>query len=157
MQLIVSCVTPAVLTGQTRQPGAEPYDMTFSRGDPVPLSRHLHFRLRHRYTVVPTIERPRRWSVVTAGYLYEFMTPEHLSILSYHWHPVGRSSVTHPHLHVGGQTAPVDLSKAHLPTGQVALPNIVRLAVVELGVQPLRRDWQDILHRAEHAPAVPAR
>ena len=74
-------------------------------------------------------------------------------ILSYHWHPNGRSRVKTPHLHVGGRTTPVDLSKAHLPTGFVTLPAVIRMTITEFGVEPLRADWRDVLAEAERALA----
>ena len=44
---------------------------------------------------------------------------------------------------------PGDLHKAHIPTGVVPLGAVVRLATAELGVAPLRADWDDVLRRAE--------
>ncbi|HEY7034197.1 MAG TPA: hypothetical protein VH482_22855 [Thermomicrobiales bacterium] len=64
--------------------------------------------------------------------------------------------VTFPHLHIGramtaGQSAirPRDIHKAHIPTGYVSLPAVVRLAIAEFGVTPLRANWEEILRRAE--------
>lgn len=71
-------------------------------------------------------------------------------LLAYHWHPQGRSPITTPHLHLGSGSGAIDLlTGAHLPTGTVTLVDIVRMAVGELGVRPLRGDWAAILDRAE--------
>jgi hypothetical protein len=88
---------------------------------------------------------------LTTNYWYHIVDRDERMILAYHWHPSGRSTVTAPHLHVGGRTAPVDLSKAHLPTGVVALPAVVRMSITELGVEPLRTDWREVLDQANNA------
>ncbi|MEA2585574.1 MAG: hypothetical protein QOF33_3659 [Thermomicrobiales bacterium] len=89
-------------------------------------------------------------------YFYTFSTPEEREVLSFHWMPHARvnNAVTFPHLHIGpaitaGQTAirPRDLHKAHIPTGYVSLPAVVRRAITELGVVPLRPDWHETLTR----------
>lgn len=88
----------------------------------------------------------------TVGYYDELLDAEGRGLLAYHWRPEGPSQVVTPHLHVGGRTSPLDLSKAHLPTGQVSLVAVVRMAITELGVEPLRPDWLVVLDRAESAP-----
>ena len=62
----------------------------------------------------------------------------------------GRSRVTWPHLHVyDASIGPASLlSKAHLPTGRVALEDVIQLAIIEFGVQPRSRhneNWGDVL------------
>ena len=42
-----------------------------------------------------------------------------------------------------------DLSKAHLLAGPITLVALIRMAITELGVEPLRPDWRPILDRAE--------
>jgi hypothetical protein len=85
------------------------------------------------------------WVARVAGYRYEFRHADGPMLLAYHWHPVGVSPVTHPHLHLGGSLGGLDLSKAHLPTGPVALPDVLRFAIEDLGVEPLRAGWRDLL------------
>lgn len=58
-----------------------------------------------------------------------------------------------PHLHVHVRTAPIDLSKVRLPTGHVSLVAVIRMAITELGVEPLRADRHDVLERDERAVA----
>ena len=86
-----------------------------------------------------------RYTVRSVGYRYELGHADGPMILAYHWHPVGVSPVTTPHLHLGGQVAGLDLSKAHLPTGIVGLDDVLRFAIVDLGVEPLRGDWREVL------------
>jgi hypothetical protein len=63
-------------------------------------------------------------------------------VLSFQWHPGGRSPVTWPHLHLGAgaEVGRAELTSAHLPTGRVAIEEVLGLAISELGVEPLRGD-----------------
>jgi hypothetical protein len=76
--------------------------------------------------------------------------------IAYHWHARGASPIVWPHLHVSAPAGPLDLSRAHLPTGPVALSAVLRCAVGDLGVRPLRRDWAAVLVDAERALATAA-
>lgn len=126
--------------------------MTFGGGDPVPLGRdrRLALWLRHRYVLEPTSTQPIGWTTVTVGYLYRLQKLDGQGVLSYHWHPVGHSLVSFPHLHVEGRTTPIELTKAHLPTGRVTLVAILRLLISDLEVRPLRPDWREVLDQVEH-------
>jgi hypothetical protein len=41
------------------------------------------------------------------------------------------------------------LRKVHLRPGRISLDQVLRLAVVELDVRPLRQDWAEVLDRTE--------
>jgi hypothetical protein len=69
-------------------------------------------------------------------------------LFAYHWHPIGRSHVTTPHLHISGRTEPPELAQAHYPTGPVTLADVVRPLIADFQVPPRRTDWQRILDRA---------
>ena len=45
-------------------------------------------------------------------------------------------------------------SRMHLPTGQVAIEDVIRLAIVEFGVRPRRADWAAVLARTVQARAA---
>ena len=106
-------------------------------------------RLSHDYEIKGTAGNGGSWQARTAGYIYELSTRTGEAILGFHWHPSGSSPEVGPHLHVYGRTEPVSLRKAHLPTGLVTLPAVVRMAIRELGVEPLRPGWAVILDQAE--------
>lgn len=95
------------------------------------------------------------WRTRTRGYSYALDDAAGHEILAYHWHPEGPSHVTTPHLHLGAGAGALrpHLTNAHLPTGPVTLPAVLRLAVRDLGVQPLRPDWAEVLDRADGAIA----
>jgi hypothetical protein len=53
-------------------------------------------------------------------------------------------------MHIGVDVRVEDrwLGKVHLPTGTVGLEQVVALAIVELGVEPLRDDWERLIGEA---------
>lgn len=80
-----------------------------------------------------------------AGYAYEISYPHGPMVLAYHWHPAGRRHGTTPHLHLGVRLDSIDPSKVHLPTGVVPLQDVLRFAIADLEVEPLRDDWRAVL------------
>lgn len=65
-------------------------------------------------------------------------------ILSFHLH-VGQPGS--PHLHIGSGAGPLlpPLQRAHVPTGFVALEQVLRFLIEDFGVRSLRPDWRAIL------------
>jgi hypothetical protein len=108
---------------------------------------------------VPSARRPQRVEIVS--YFYQLSTQTGSEIVAFHRPPatLDPNAVTLPHLHLGpaivaGQTTirPRDLhKKARVPTGVVSLAAVVRLAIAEFGVVPLRTDWDRVLRAAEEA------
>lgn len=85
----------------------------------------------------------------TTRYLYGLDDESGQEVLSYQWHPDSRSPITWPHLHLaaGAEVAHLHVARAHLSTGRVSIEQVLRLAIGELGVEPLRDDWSDVLDR----------
>ncbi len=107
--------------------------------------------MRYRVDVVEELDVAGWWRPNPAGYWCELLHSGERELLAYHWHPTGASTITWPHIHVSGPTAPVDLTRGHLPTGVVVLPAVLRYAIADLGVEPLRPDWEAVLAGAERA------
>lgn len=170
MQQIVSCASEAVLVGRGYRPDGKPSVMSFVRREdnvlveiPVPIGRrpHLLLSLRHLYAVAPHLNEAGRteWRVDTVSSSYELLDPDERQVIAYHWHP--GTPPAFPHLHFGRQFAHPDLPaavgaraaalvRAHLPTrGRVSLATVLRLAITELGVEPIRPDWEAVLARAD--------
>ena len=105
------------------------------------------------YDVTPP-DQPRgaSWAARIAGYAFEIRAADNRMALAFHWHPTGRSPITWPHLHLGSPIANIDLSKAHVPTGMVTLQDVLRFAIVDLGVRPLRDDWYEVLTQSLDDP-----
>jgi hypothetical protein len=153
LQRALSCVTDAVLdVGGGYHPAGGPHAATLAGGLPVPLRGRTGVSLvvALQYQIV---EEPgaRHWKVRIDAYAYQLLDGKEVEIVSYHWHPSGRSAVTWPHLHLGQASIgrPAILLGAHLPTGRIALEEVIRLAVLDLGVQPRRPDWSDVIRETQ--------
>jgi len=154
---VLSCVTNAVLQVESYRPSDAVLAATLNRGVGVPLglSNPLRLGVRLHYRVVRDVNG--WWRAQTAAYHFELTDETETEILAYHWHPEGRSPVTWPHLHLGqaiGQLSRV-ATRAHLPTGFIALEDLIELAITEFGVAPRRLDWEAVLRRTRPAPEQP--
>ena len=80
-------------------------------------------------------------------YYYSVHDAEEREVLLYHFHPRGSSSIMTPHLHLGpgAQVERIEIRDTHLPTGIVSLNAVLRVLIEEMGVRPLRSDWESIL------------
>ena len=151
-QLALSCVTRAVADVRGGYYSRErPHLLTVGDLDPLPLAGagRLSLSIWHYYRVTEESQRPGHRAVRTAGYRYALYGADGRAIVIYPWHPEGRSHMTTPHLHLGAgaEVGRRDLADAHLPTGHIVLQDVLRLAIAEFGVRPLRRDWSEILDR----------
>ncbi|MGH2852888.1 MAG: hypothetical protein ACRDLF_01685 [Solirubrobacteraceae bacterium] len=85
--------------------------------------------------------------------LLSCLTSAHATVSGYHAadHPHGKSPITRPRMHVAANVEVGDrwLGKVHLPTGMVGLEQVVALAIVEFGVEPLRDDWERLTDEAD--------
>jgi hypothetical protein len=82
------------------------------------------------------------WKVKTVAYTYSIEDIDgEIEVFSFHWHPYAQGSVDWPHLHVGGRHR-----KVHVPTGRVAIEQVVALAV-EMGAEPLKDNWRTVLDK----------
>lgn len=91
-----------------------------------------------------------RFEIVIVGYTYAIRDESEQEIVTWHWHPERAHSAAHPHLHIGAGALVrrEELHRAHLPTGIVTVAGIVRSAITDFHVKPLRADWQTILDAA---------
>ena len=130
----------------------------------------------HHYRIVRADDQAR-FRVTTAAYYYalrDIADPGAVAreILAYHWHPDVRlddgTPIAYPHLHVnrgavrldiadGVRIEPnrnllrPDLALAHLPTRRIALEDVIRLAIEQFAVAPLRADWDATLRASREA------
>jgi hypothetical protein len=87
------------------------------------------------------------------AYLYELLDAEEREIMVFHWHPEGPSSETAPHLHLGAGAGELraEFARAHVPTGHIALQQVIRLAIEAFGAKPHRANWRSALARSSDA------
>jgi hypothetical protein len=153
LQQALDCLTPTVLNVSGGYFAADrPHALTLGDGDPVALqgSERLGLSVAQNYRLVE-FEGPRGpWKVQTIAYFYELRRGDH-ELLAYHWHPQGASRYTSPHLHLGAgaEIAFAPLHRVHLPTGRIAVEELLRIAITEFGARPRRGDWEEVLDRTQ--------
>ena len=138
----IACVSRAVAdVAGGYFPSVESHSFMLNRGEPVRLrgESRVHLDLTVLYQIVERTGQQYRWQVVTTGYYYTLMDANQREIVGFHWHPVGRSPIVEPHLHLGpgAQIGYERLHRAHVPTGPVSIQDVLRFAIVDLGVEPL--------------------
>lgn len=155
-QLLVSCVAPGVLgvVGGYRV-APHPHSLGFVDSSSARLAgdRHLALSIDFRYVLNqhPAARSDLRWSNDIVAYMYALRTSAGVELVTWHWHPGVPNTPPNPHLHLGpaARIGTEGLHRAHLPTGIVTVADIVRCAITKFRVEPLRGDWQAILHRAD--------
>ena len=143
------------------EPAVHFLSLNFNRPTPLNGFAELFLRVLQNYQLIDTGEPGQhRYKVVTLGYQYSLETVERREVLIYQWSPEGTGRTTRPHLHVGRRLLresievgdrSVRLPKLHVPTGRVAIEDVVRFAIAELGVTPRRVDWKEVLDRNQLA------
>jgi hypothetical protein len=152
LQRAVSCVSTAVLRLPGKRHHLEAEPISFGPGGQARLVGEVDIYFLAAETWIArrdASDAPTSGIVRIVGYRYVLFNQDRREVLSFHWHPAGLSPVVTPHLHVGCRAGNTDLSKVHLPTGPITLVDVIRCAITEFGVQPLRADWRAVLDRAE--------
>lgn len=160
LSLALSCVTRDVLNnspgrGRRWDPNGGPYKAVLADGGPVKLAggSGLTLSVIHHFRIVESEGDRGPWKVSSAAYFYTLEDEAGREVVAYHWHPAQRSRVTAPHMHLGAGAGALrdEFHRAHLPTGRVSLEDVLRLAISEFAVKPLRPDWETILDDALRA------
>lgn len=143
LQLALSCATRAVINVSGGYSRDKVHMLVLNRGEAVRLQggAGIWLSIAQHYRVVEH-EGPRGpWKVSTVGYLYALQDSAQQEIVAYHWHPTSHSRVTYPHAHLGSAASigRADLARAHLPTGRIAIEEVLRLAIEGFSVRPSRR------------------
>ncbi len=148
---LLSCLTSAHTTVSGYHAADHPHRLLLARGDAARL--HAEPRLTLLVTEQYEVRQSTAgWHVEIVGYLYaigyEGQRARLLPLAS-----EGKSPITQPHMHVAAAVQIGDqwLGKVHLPTGVVGLEQVIALAIVELGVEPLRDDWERLIDEATAA------
>ena len=157
---VLSCVTPEVISVGGGYHRSDRPHVLFFQNNPVMLGRDRRFALKliQQYRIVEGEEERGPGKVSTVAYYYTLRTPEtpacpSQEVLGYHWHPQETHTLTYPHLHLyqGAGALQHNLIKAHLPTARIAIEDVVRFVITQLGVVPLRDDWEAILAETQDA------
>lgn len=163
-QQVVSRLTRASVASVPRASTQDTFELSLSE-EIVPLGRNRLLGLLYRQSFVADQAHSGGWSARTTAYTAHLYSRDGRELIAYHWNAVGDGRVKTPHLHVGrffvhaGLPGPFRalvnrLGKAHLPTGYVTLAEILRVTITDLGVEPLRDDWAEVLDRCERVMRV---
>jgi hypothetical protein len=151
LQLALSCVTDAqIATGGDYSTTTE-HAWVVAGGEPFPLPRargaSLRARLGQNYRIVRAEGQRGPWKVMITAYHYTLEESDGREIISFQWHPTGPGALPYPHIHLGdaADVGRDDLEGAHVPTGRVALEQVLRFAIETFKVRPRRSDWRDVL------------
>jgi hypothetical protein len=150
----LSCIARAKFTlseGGYNTPGRI-HALALNKNEPIKLrGPKFLFKLQMSYEIIPVDETGREpWRVTTHAYNYEVQTSNGQAVVSFHWHPQGK--VQDPHIHVGNTQLAADAvltNKLHIATSRVSLESVIRTCIAELGVDPLRDDWDKVLSLRE--------
>lgn len=166
LQTAVSCITHGRLVGL--RPNVPPelnrvYSLVLNGGDPVVLGGEwgISLSVGQAFRIIEDPEADSGpYRATTVEYWYQFEDQTGKQLLTYHWTPetADPQQRRYPHLHVGssvidphGPFTPDQVSRLHVPTERVSLEAIVRFAIQELGVRPIRRDWEKTLSEGQDA------
>lgn len=151
----ISCLGRAKLTVSPGGRGTlgQTHLLTVNAGEPMALPGGLTLDLNLHYEIV-RISRAgvQPFRVTTRAYLHTIAKPGASEIISAHWHPTGNSGRTEPHWHVGAAALVEDgvfSPRAHIPSPRVSCEAMVRLAIEQLDVRPVRQDWDAVLESGE--------
>jgi hypothetical protein len=127
-------------------PDSMPHPFALAKGEVVRLrgESQVGLTVLEEYELSEAADGGWETRVVSYFYAVEHAGSE---LLAYHWHPQGHSRVAEPHLHVRGgrEVEGQPVGRLHLPTRRIRLEAIVAFVIEELGAEPLRSNWRDIL------------
>ena len=155
----LSCISMArpMTTKLTHLSAGTNYSISASQLTPLRLRSEEGHCLRALQSFHPLADARNRFShLEQQSYFYELSIdgnhPEEL--IAFHWdrEPLGIAGRSEPHVHIGpailspGSAFSIsDFHKRHIPSGDIRFPFVVRFLIEELGVEPLRPNWDEIL------------
>jgi len=116
---------------------------------PLPRARgaSLRARLNQNFRIVPAEGQRGPWKATITSYHYTLEESDGREIMSFQWHPTGQGALPYPHLHLGNaaDVGRDELQDAHIPSGRIALEQVLRFAIETFKLRPRRSDWRDVL------------
>lgn len=162
-RVALSCIARGTLvtTDQRQYTVNHVYSLVVNASEPFALRTNPYIALRaaQRFRIMEDDEiADGPYRVETVAYFYAFETEARQEILNFQWTPEATQpgQKTFPHVHIGrgllegkARLFPETFHKKHVPTGRVPFESIIRFAIEELEVPPLRDDWSDVLARGQ--------
>jgi hypothetical protein len=153
---VLSCITDAhILNRGGYDTSRRPSKFAFTRNPTMLRGSGLEFLFEQEFYINNFENDPKKWEVSVSKYAYIIWNrlTRH-ELFAFHWDREVRGPVPYPHLHIGFGTksaSPPVGPKIHVPTGRVAVEDIVFFLISELGVPPVpehKLDWKEVLLRA---------
>jgi hypothetical protein len=116
--------------------------------------RTVLFRLTLSFEIVQPDDPRHEYATRVLSYEYRLLDREEREVMAFHWHPIGLSDVTDPHIHLSSQLNPIEMGRdqeplaladMHILTGFVTLEDVVRLLISEFSIRPRHADWDATL------------
>jgi hypothetical protein len=152
IQQIVSCVSDKVFYVYPKGGGRQL--LTCASGGYFRVTRrddsHLFIDINQE------IEEPtetNEYRVSTRYYLYSIADSDQNDLIGFHYHPeLNEDPVLYPHIHAYANKderfLPLNLHRRHIPSGRIALEDVIRWLIDELEMKPNRDDWDAVLTSA---------
>ena len=140
-QETTACVTDARFNYPASITLNKTQSLILAGGDDVVVGSGFYIYASHWFVVTDVKDG---FVVRTGGYMYTINTDDlGGELASWHWHPDRESWCKSTHIHIRGE--PGD----HLPSGRVALEEIVCWLILQAEVPALRPNWAEVLDRNE--------
>jgi len=130
---------------------AEPVRVRGPEDDILTLDLSIQYEIVH----LPHDKDRGPYKVSTRGYMHALQTIDGAEVIAFHWHPNGKGdgdTVRAPHTHIGStqlNPAGVISKKHHIPGRRMSVEEVLRYCITEIGVMPLRNDWEPVLADSE--------
>lgn len=151
LQQDLSCISRDVLVASKggRHDLNKVHGITPADGPVLITEDGLHLDIGLQYSIIKTGESGKMaYRCTTKAYAYAILDAENHPLFAWHWHPFGNSRFVEPHSHPYA-IDPRLPSGAHYPTGRISLEQVIRFAIDQLRVQPMRDDWDKVLSMNE--------
>jgi hypothetical protein len=147
------CITRSVIGfGVGVSPSGSVGSLNFLPDPIAPLCRtKLGLLFSQGYVCTQDSHGDQLWKVQTRSYFYtvfDCRDEEPCEIFSYQWHPESRITIPHVHFKKGDPT----ITRAHLPTGRIAIELIVEFLIQDLGVVSPIKKWEAVIARNRELP-----
>jgi hypothetical protein len=139
----IGCVDPTVRAKTTQFPDGNRLIFT-GDSSPIRLRRKgaKDHTLRFSMTLATVKDDTGMFRMSTRRYTYDLFL-DGTQVMRWQWHPASsKSPVDWPHYH---PPAGSPYSSAHIPTGRLALEDLLVFAIRELDVRPARNDALEVL------------
>lgn len=146
---LVSCLSKDVFTKFPVSKGAGAHDFTVSDAKGIKL-KHAEFDLTLTSVIrTETVKEDARFRISTNEYIHH-LKKDGEPVIGWHFHP-GDAKILFPHIHLYTHEAKDSwwkgMNSLHMPSGRILLEDVIWFLVSEIGVEPARNDWIEVIKK----------